>query len=187
MAEETKNFSKQHNLDNILQDLFRRAFNAKTKYPLNYIADEIYKMSGNEPENKQLAELRKDVSRFQALFEHLKQRNSPAQPETVSNDDKLFEEYYKKHDLRRHRLEMVAFSYMAESENPLMFIANYIYKQPDSKIIIRREIEDLEKRHNIYKQLIQTMMIKDGAMSLKELEEFSTSTVKKEIAEKTCK
>lgn len=180
MAEETKNFSKQHKLDDILQDLFRRAFNANTKYPLIFVADEIYKMSGSEPKNQKLADIRKELSRFQALYTHLKQRESGASPGTNNNDEKSFQEYYTKHDLRRHRMELVAFSYMAESENPLMFIANYIHKQPDTNIIIEREIKDVEKRNNIYKGLIQDLMIKSGPMSIKELEEFSTNTVKKE-------
>lgn len=183
MAQETNSFAKQHNLDGILQSLIRKAFQANSKYPLHFVADEIYKMSQSDHANKELLELRKKVSTFQALWEHMKSRNSPAKVSSSDDDEKKYQEYCLKHELRRHRTELVAISYMAEAENPLLFIANYIVRQPDRKIIERKETEDLEKRAEIYKNLIQKL-INDNPMNLKEIEDFSTETIKKEMLSK---
>lgn len=179
MAEETKAFEQKHNLDSILQDLFKRAFQANSKYPLHYIADEIYKISGEECANKELIELRKNVNRWQALLDHLKARETDDKAKASKEDETRYQEYCTKHELRRHRVELVAFAYCAESENPLLFIANYIIRQPDSKIIARREMDDLTKRGEILQSLIQTLM-SQKELSFDELKNFSFETVRKE-------
>lgn len=179
MAEETKAFSQKHNLDQMLQDLFKRAFTANSKYPLNFIADEIYNISGEDCVNKELLELRKNVNRWQALLDHLKSRDAVDTTKVSEDDEKRYQEYSAKHELRRHRVELVAFAYCAESENPLLFIANYITRQPDSKIIARREKEDLTKRGEILQNLIKTLM-GQKELSFDELKAFSFETVKKE-------
>lgn len=186
MAKETAAFSKQHKVDEILQDLMRRAFAANTKFPLNFIAEEIFKMSGSEKLNQELAELRKKISRFTKLLEHLRTRDAPEKAQSESpadEDEKRYQEYCAKHRLRDQRKELIACAYMAGSENPLSFIAEYIAQQPDYKIIIRRETEELSKKEEIYTNLIQSL-IKDKPMNLKEIEEFSTKAVKEEFKNK---
>lgn len=179
MSRETSSFAKQHNLDEILQDSFRKAFIANSKYPLHFVAGEIYKILKSDLANKELQELRQRVGYFHALFEHLKNRGSAIDQSPELNEN-AFQEYSLKHDLRRHRIELIAVAYMAEAENPLMFIANYISRQPDTKIIERRETEDLEKRKGIYENLIQKL-INENPLTLKEIEAFSTEAVKKEF------
>lgn len=179
MAEETKAFAQKHNLDSILQDLFKRAFQNNSKYPLHFSADEIYKISGEDCVNKDLIELRKNVNRWQALLDHLKTRDTDDKAKQLEEDEKRYQDYCAKHELRKHRVELVALAYCAESENPLLFIANYIIRQPDSKIIARREMEDLTKRGEILQSLIQTLM-SQKELSFDELKAFSFETVKKE-------
>lgn len=181
MAKETVEFSKEHKVDEVLQDLMYRAFAANSKFPLNFIAEEIFKMSGSEKMNQELSELRKKVSRFTKLLEHLRTRDAP---EKIKNDspadeEKRYQEFSAKHKLRDQRKELISCAYMAGKENPLTFIAEYIAQQPDYKIIIRKEIEELTKKEEIYTKLIQTL-IQDKPMNLKEIEEFSTRAVKEE-------
>lgn len=179
MVEETKQFATKHNLDHLLMDLFNRAYKANTNFPLNYIAEEIYKMSGSEHENKELSELRKKNSRFHALLEHLKNRDATAKVTASEDEEKMFSAYCDKHDLRNKRVELISISYMAGDENPLLFIANYISKQPDYKIILQRESVLLLKRAVISQSLIQRL-INEKPMGLKEIEAFSQMTIKKE-------
>lgn len=179
MAEETKQFAAKHKLDEILQDLFMRACKANTNFPMNFIAEEIYRMSESDQENKQLSLLRKNNSRFSALLDHLKNRDSPAKPVVQEDNDKIFTAYCDKHDLRKKRIELISLSYMAGDENPLLFIANYINKQPDAKIIQQKEIAMLEKRAEVCQGIIQRL-INDKPMDLKEIEAFSMMTIKKE-------
>lgn len=132
-------------------------------------------MSGSAPKDQKLFEMQKNASRMQKLYEHLKPSAAKAE-----DQEKSYQEYCDKHKLKQHRIELIAVSYMAESENPLKFIADYIYKQPDAKIIIKRETEDCEKRLKIYTNLIQPLM-QEKPLSLKEIEDFSRSTVSKEF------
>lgn len=181
MAKETMKFANNDQMDKMLQDLFRRAHSAKSNYPLIFVADEIIKMSG-QPQNLEVSELRKTVSRLHALFEHLKQRNKT---ETIVDDEKSFRDYEAKHELRRQRMELIAISYLSSEEgaHPLTTIAEYIYKQPDAKILIKRDIEDLGKREEVYKKLIQ-QLINENPMNLKDIEDFSTNHVQKEFKDK---
>lgn len=180
MAQETDSFSKHHNLDETLQNLMRKACKANAKYPLHFVAEEILMILQSDTVNKQLMELRKEVGRFQALLEHLKNRISSAKNASSEDEEKAYQEYCRKHDLRRYRTELIAVAYMAEADDPKLLIANYILRQPDTKIIERKETEDLEKRSTIYKNLIQKL-ISDNPMTLKEIQEFSTETVRNEI------
>jgi hypothetical protein len=185
MATETIEFSKQHKVDEVLQDLLRRAFAANTKFPINFIAEEIFKMSGSEKLNKELAELRKKVNRFTKLLEHLRTRDTPenSKSESLELEEKRYQDYSKKYNLREQRKELIAVAYMAGSENPLSYIAEYIAQQPDYKIIIRRETEELEKKSEIYTNLISSLIAKNP-MNLKEIEEFSTKAVQEEFKKK---
>ena len=76
-------------------------------------------------------------------------------------------------------MELTAISYMVEAENPLMFIANYILKQPDSKLLIQKEIQDLEKKEQIYKNLIKHFIDKNP-LTPKEIQDFSVNTINDE-------
>lgn len=76
-------------------------------------------------------------------------------------------------------MEAIKGAYCVQSKKPLEFIAAMIENQPDYKILIRRETEDLEKRVKIYTNVIKAL-IKENPMKLKEIEEFSTKTVREE-------
>ena len=182
MAEETIQFSKQHQVDDILQDYLRRAFVVNTRFPLNFLAEEIFRTSKSDELNTDLLELRKKVNRFSKLLAHLKTRDEPdkQRDELTEDEEKRFQDYSTKHNLRHHRKELIAFSYMAGSENPLLFIAKYIAQQPDYKIIMKKEIEEQTKKEEIYTKLI-SKIIQDKPMNLKQIEEFSTNYVHEEF------
>jgi hypothetical protein len=177
MAQETMKFANNDQMDKMLQELFRRAHLAKSNYPIIFVADEIVKMSGEQTER---TELRKTVLRLQGLFEHLKQRTQKEEAKDVDGENS-YRDYEVKHKIRHNRIELIAISYLsnAESSHPLTTISDYIFKQPDAKILIRRETEDLEKRQEVLKKLVQHF-INENPMNLKDIEEFSTNYVKRE-------
>lgn len=182
MAQETEQFSKHEKLDLLLQDLFRKAFKVNAKYPLHFAAEEIYKMSGKleDKEKMQLSKTRKIVSRLQALFEHLRNRDSTS----TSNADNE-EPYFKKHDLKKHRIELIAIAYMSrkEGENPLERIADYISHQADYTFLAKKELEELEAKQKIYTKLVQ-QLINEKPMNLDEIKDFSTKIVSDEFGKK---
>ena len=186
MASETIQFSQQHQVDAILQDFLRRAFTVNTKFPLNFLAEEIFRTSKDEGLNSELFELRKKVNRFSKLLTHLRTRDDPEKDETNSpeDDEKRFQDYSLKYNLRHHRKELIAISYMSGHENPLLFIAKYIAQQPDYKLIIKKEIEEQTRREEIYTKLI-SKIIQDKPMNLKQIEEFSTNYIHEEFKKDT--
>lgn len=175
----TKEYAERHQLHKTLTELTRKAFESKSNYPQLFIADEIRKNLSLPPSNEELAELRKKVNRFQKLLEQLKDRSAP-KGSKADDEEEIFMQYLVKHRHKEFMIEAVKNAYCIQSPNPLKFISEMIQNQPDHKILVRRETEELEKRVQIYTNIIQ-VLIKENPMSLKEIEEFSTKTVLQEM------
>jgi len=184
LAKETIEFSQREQLETILKDLFRRAHKAKTNHPLNFVAEEIYRMGAISPRNaqlEQLSNLRKIVGRMQSLFEHLKARDSP-HTATPEDQEKFYQDYVTKHDLRQQQMRIVSYAYISANEkNPLNNIADVILEQPNFKMELEMEMESLEKRQKIITKLVQCLIDKNP-LSLQEIQDFSSQTVKQEHA-----
>lgn len=76
-------------------------------------------------------------------------------------------------------MEAIKGAYCVKSTKPLEFIAEFIECQPDHKILVRKDMEDLEKRSQVYTNIIKALIL-ENPMNLKEIEEFSTKTVLEE-------
>lgn len=190
MGEETAKFAKKEKLDQIMNDLFRRAHKSNSKYPLVFVVEQIRKMSGIEPPaglDRELVELRKLVGRFQGIFEHLKTRDTPGQDQhkDPKDDEESFQKYAAKHDVHKHTIELIAMAYLYSSredtrlKNPLALIAEMIVCDPEYKILVQREKADLEKRQKICLQLSQRLLA-EKPLSLDEIKDYSVKAVTKE-------
>lgn len=164
-----------------MTELAKKAFEADSKYPQIFIADEIHKKLSLPPTNVELLELRKKVKRFQKLLEQLRNREKSIE-ETKGSDERLFQEYQIRHKHKNFTMEAIKNAYCVQSTNPLKFVAEMIRSQPDYKILVRKETEDQEKRIQIYTNVIK-VLIEEKPLNLKEIEEFSTKTVLQEMKE----